>query len=326
MNNKKKFYMDIYGKSLTEFARAINRQVKIQKETGEILTIEKDIYICPLCMSNFFYLLNGEYFESEIFSDDHYPPESVGGNQTISVCKPCNDFYGRKMDYVLKEYLMSQAFLNKDDSASYPLKFSYAGIPGNYNVNTEWKSGNMVKSINFNRYPLVKDWMLNTKKNEWSFKLKISMPSEELISKALLRAAYLYCFANWGYDFAYSNTANQIRSVLQENEKHPLYNCGVFGDVSSNSLENGFYFISNPKRNKAFQVMFDIKLASPEISRKVFVIIPGNSDDSWNNLTHFKPWIEKKNANTKVIKLYNDCVKRGFYTHYSFTWEELKNK
>jgi hypothetical protein len=324
MSTKKRFVLETYGKSLIEFAKAINYHVKIQKENGEIQVFEKDIYICPLCMTNFFYFKDGEYYESETFSDDHYPPESVGGTQTIFVCKPCNDFYGSNMDYALKEYLMSQAFLNKDENAAYPIKFSYGGIPGSYKVNTNWKEGNMVQNVSFKNYPLVKDWMLDTKKNQWSFKMKISMPTEEIIGKALLRAAYLYCFANWGYDFAYSITANHIRKVLRNGEKHPLFNSGVSGDVSSSTLENGYYFITNPKWYQAFQVMFDIGLKVPEITRKVFVIIPGNTEKSWKQLTNFGSWIKSKTANTKVIKLHDDCVTKGFYTHYNYTWAKLK--
>lgn len=325
MPDKKKFYLVSYGKSLTEFARMVNHQIKIQKETGETLLLEKDIYLCPMCMKNFFYFLDGEYFESETFSDDHYPPESVGGNQIMYVCKPCNDFYGRKMDYVLKEYLQSQAFLNKHENAVYPLKFSYSGIPGSYKVNTEWQDGKMVKNVNFKKYPYVKDWMLDIKKGEWSFNIKISFPTEQLIAMALLRAAYLYCFANWGYDFAFSTTGKNFRDVLQGKEIHPLSNLGVYGDESSKSLTNGFYFVSHPKKYQAFLVIFDISLQETDVPQKVFVIIPGPSEQAWSDLTKFKSWINKKEANTKVIKLYDDCIKRELYTHYHFTWEKLRS-
>lgn len=253
MNRKRQFYLTIYGASLVEYAKSINLEIKVQKTTGEILSIAKNIYICPLCLQNFYYLINDEYFETTTFSDDHYPPSGVGGEQTILVCKPCNDTYGRKMDYVLKKYLKSQSFLHKNTNAFYPLKFSYKGIPGNYNIETKWDKETLVQDVNFKKYPYIKDWLMDLKKEEWTFKFIISMPLQEIIAKALLRAAYFYCFSNWGYDFVYSFTANRIRNVLQGNEKHPLSNYGVFGDVSSKSLQNGFYFISEPKKYKDFK-------------------------------------------------------------------------
>lgn len=326
MHKKKQFYLRTYGKSLSEFAQLTGNRILVQKETGEFECIEKDIYLCPLCMRNFFFFRDGDYFESAAFSDDHYPPESVGGTDTILVCKPCNDFYGRTVDYVLKEYLKSQAFLSKEEKSSYPLKFSYVGIPGTYNINTEWFEGKMLKSVDFKKYPYIKKWIFDFKKEDWSFNLKISFPSEELIAKALLRAAYLYCFANWGYDFAFSVAGKNLRDVLHSNKQHPLKNLGVFGDVSSKELQNGFYFITNPQKNRSFQVVFDIALPNSEIKKKIFVIIPGNSEKAWTDLKFFNDWIEKKKKNTKLIKLYSDCVMKEYYTHYRFTWQKLKTE
>lgn len=323
MQNKRRFYLDTYGKSLTEFAKAMGQQVKVQRDTGELLAFKKDIYLCPLCIKNFFYYQNGEYFESDTFSDDHYPPESAGGTRTILVCKPCNDFYGRKMDFVLKEYLQSQAFLSKNKSAAYPLKFSYSGIAGNYKIVAGWQDGMMVKNVDFKKYPLIKQWLMDMGKDAWNLNIKISFPSEKLIAMALLRAAYLYCFANWGYDFAFSVAGKNLRDVLQGSGLHPLSNLGVFGDVSSISLSNGFYFINNPKKFQVFQAIFDIFLPETDVTRKVFVLIPGPSEEAWAKLANFKDWIDKTKASTKVISIYNDCVMKGFYTHYRYTWETL---
>ena len=326
MSKKKMSSLNTYGKSLAEVAKLYHHQIKVMKESGEVLEFEKDIYLCPLCLKNCFYFLNDEFFQSEEFSIDHYPPKSAGGNQTILVCKPCNDLYGRTMDYALKEYLTSQAFLNKDENIPFPVKIAFNGVAGDYNVGTRWQKGMMVQNISFNNYPNVKEWMFDLKKEEWSFRMKMMMPSEKIIAKALLRASYLYCFANWGYDFALSYTGLRLARIIQGKEEHPLSNCGVFGDVSTTSLQNGFYFLSNPRQNQSFQVLFEIGLPNHNTRRKIFVVIPGPSNDAWDNLIHFDSWIEKKKAKTKVISIYSNCVEREYYTHYHYTWQELKNK
>ena len=130
---------------------------------------------------------DGEFYEDATFSEDHFPPKSVGGLQTLLVCKPCNDYYGSKMDHALKDYLKFKAFLNKKDNASYPLKFSYKGIPGSYRITTEWEKGNMVQTVNFKDYPLIKEWITDLQRREWSFSMKITTPAQDTINKALLR-------------------------------------------------------------------------------------------------------------------------------------------
>ena len=319
----KKWHLDNYGKSLTALFDVHNYSIKIGASTDESELITEDIYLCPLCLKHFFYLKENEFYENQEFTEDHFPPESVGGKQTVLVCAPCNSFYGRDLDYTLKEYLSFKRFIAQKDKAPYPTKISYFGIPGNYNQNLYWENGSLVKEVNFKKYRLIKNWIFDFKKESWNFSLKITAPSEQKIQKALLRTAYLLCFTNWGYDFAYSQTAKHIRETIAGNENHPLSNYGVFGDCDSNTPQEGFYFNDTVLDEQAFFIFFDIKVENPNFTEKVFVIIPGPDTKSWYQLNSFKPWIQNKTGDTSLIELFSDSIKRKNYFGYSFTWEKL---
>jgi len=42
------------------------------------------------------------------------------------------------------------------------------------------------------------------------------------VSRALLKAAYLYCFGNWGYDFVFSTAGNVVLNALNGELNYPI--------------------------------------------------------------------------------------------------------
>lgn len=319
----KKWHLDNYGKSLTALFNANNYSIRIGTSPDESKFVTEDIYLCPLCLKSFFYLKDNEFYENQEFTEDHFPPESVGGKQTILVCSPCNSSYGRDLDYSLKEYLSFKRFIAQKDKAPYPTKITYNGIKGKYNQNLYWENGTLVKEVNFKKYPLIKNWLFDFKKASWDFSLKVTAPPEATIQKALLRAAYLLCFTNWGYDFAYSQTGKHIRETIEGKENHPLSNYGVFGDYESSNHPQGFYFNDTTIEEQAFFIFFDIKIENPEYTERTFVIIPGPDTKSWRQLNNFKSWIQNKSSEISLIELFSDSIKRKSYFGYSTAWGKL---
>jgi hypothetical protein len=325
-DSTRKWHLDNYGKSLTKLLRTHDYCIRVGELLRESEILTEDIYLCPLCLKHFFYLKNNEFYANAEFTSDHFPPKSVGGKQTILVCVRCNSSYGIDLDYSLKEYLSFKRFISRKDKSPYPMKVSYNGVPGKYNQNLYWENGSLIKEIDFKKYPLIKEWLFDLKNVSQGFSFKITAPSEKVIQKALLRSAYLLCFANWGYDFAYSPTGKHIRNVLENRESHPLSNYGVFGDYDFAKSPHGFYFNDTIIEQQAFFVFFTVKLDNPEYEEKILVVIPGPDTDSWNQLFNFKSWIQKKQANFELIELFSDSVKQKNYFGYSSTWLKLTKK
>jgi hypothetical protein len=309
-------YLLPHGSSLQQVCKAYEYGLKIGPSPEEAVMVDDNVYLCPLCMRNFLYIRHDEFYQNEDFSLDHFPPESVGGNQKALVCIPCNSNYGRTIDYALKEYLQFETFFRKQEAASYPMKVSYDGIPGEYKINSIWEKGNLLQSVNFKKYPLISKWLLKPQQPEWKFKLRFLGPSPDLLHKALLKTAYLTCFNRLGYEFAMSKTGYNIRKCLEGKMQHPLSNFGVFGDLHATDF-NGLYLITGPAEYKSFAVFFDIKIKKPAFSQKVFVLIPCSDAGSWERLNNFKPWIEKKEADMTLLELNSLYINNSNYFAYS---------
>jgi hypothetical protein len=322
--NVRKHHLETYGASLSALLNACDIEFKIGFSLEDSLTIGENIYICPLCLKSFFYFKNCQFYENEEFTEDHFPPQSVGGSRTILTCKPCNSSYGGNMDYALKEYLEFKRFLSKKEKASYPTKVSYSGTQGKYNLRLYWENGILIKEIDFKKYPLIQKWLLAPNANR-NLTFETLAPSEVVIQKALLRAAYLHCFSNWGYDFIYSETAKRMRRVLEGKEEHPLSNFGVLADISFSNLANGFYFNGSSKDKEVFLLFFDIQLKKPEYKLGICVIIPGNDQEAWARMATLKNWIENMEADISLIRLWEDYIRRKNYFSYSSIWESLSS-
>ncbi|HYH13601.1 MAG TPA: hypothetical protein VD794_00180, partial [Flavisolibacter sp.] len=183
--DRKTLHLNTYGVSLQEYAKSKNSKIQVEKTTGELETIEVPIYLCPLCIKNYFFLKDNVIYESATFSEDHFPPKSVSGGRKILVCKPCNERYGLEVDHAPKDYLSLLAFLRKKDHANYTLTITYKGAPGHYKIDAFWENGNMVQSFSFKQYKPVAKWMLDPYKTEWQLGMKFLAPAEASIQKSI---------------------------------------------------------------------------------------------------------------------------------------------
>jgi len=321
--NIRRNHLETYGSSLTTLLNVYNYELRIGPTKEDSCAIKETSYLCPLCLKCFFYIKENEVFESNEFTEDHFPPKSVGGTRTILVCITCNSSYGRNLDYAIKEYLEFMRFVKKTENSSYPTKLSFGGIPGKYNQNVRWENRTLVKEIDFKKYPLIKKWIFDYEKIKKGFSLKLSSPSEKTIQRALLRVAYLYCFQNWGYDFCFSQTAHRLRNVIDGKEVHPLSNFGVFNNVSMPSFSNGFYFNDSSATQATFIILFDIKVANPKYEQKIVVLIPGGDLEAWSRLSNFESWIEKGETDLSLVQLFEDSIMRNNHFGYSLTWQKL---
>jgi hypothetical protein len=134
-------------------------------------------------------------------------------------------------------------------------KGKYSGhlvVKGPYSF--EWKLA---------EYPLVNEWFERVKKGEQLIQT-VTFPKIEQtnVFKSLLKAAYLYCFSTWGYDFVYNETGRIIREVLFENKPHILSNYGIFFHMKDQYPPDGLCYIFKPLELQSFMV--NMRLHSPE--------------------------------------------------------------
>lgn len=100
-------------------------------------TVENQVphvaYMCPLCVTRG--LIVTEEFGlgmHDEFSLDHYPPKSVGGFETVLVCKKCNSYAGDHYDFTLKQKINDISFGRRIPASSKKTKSKITDVIGNY--------------------------------------------------------------------------------------------------------------------------------------------------------------------------------------------------
>ena len=177
----------------------------------------------------------------------------------------------------------------------------------------------------FDRYPLFSKRMKemldgNTVNSSWDF----SKLDQTHVSRALIKAAYLYSFCVWGYDFAYTATGHRLRQIIQGKELHPLKNSGIFYQMDGIYPPEGICMVIEPEHLQSFIV--NLKLTVKEIGYTcgVSVIIPGGYNE-WNNIYHYQPIVESDKFQHKEIKVPEDTLTKEQVFPFTSFWENRKN-
>ncbi len=201
-------------------------------------------YLCPLCLINCIVILKQPNFvmTSSDFDLDHYPQQSIGGGNSILVCKPCNGKAGSNYEFSLKEHLQfsSLAFVGPSHQVNAKIV-----IPNVVCLNSQLSKNEknqwvlpLKKSPKVAIRPLD-NWLNNlSPDSQEEFTVNISTPLQSNIDKALLKTAYLYCFALWGYEFVFSDVGQLFRLVLNGKIEYPMTVRPLKFDHNKNGFEN----------------------------------------------------------------------------------------
>jgi len=260
-------------------------------------------YLCPICLINGFWVTADDTFHSRglEFSMDHYPPESVGGFQTIAVCKTCNNYAGDHYDFALKQKLAELSFNSQFPGSTLRTKSVIGKIPGKYSSTISIRpDGSFEVSFKPNQKahtPHLDSWLDQSSKDPtWKADVTIPLIDEKLVGKALLKAAFLYAFAAWGYEFAFSYTGCKIRKVICDNDRYPL-------DVPSfwlggqappgTKLPVGVCYAYNNMVFRCFVVNIPLRDLTTGYSNLVSVLLPGPAVADWESLMRLGPGFER---------------------------------
>jgi hypothetical protein len=163
------------------------------------------------------------------FSLDHLPPESVGGFEKVVVCKVCNNFAGTNYEASLKQKFEDMSFNTRTPGATAKAKSAIRNVPGRYSskvtIRPEGQFDISFKPNPKAHVPHLDKWLAESP-NDPTWTADVTMPyaDETKVSRSMLKAAYLYCFTAWGYEFAFSYTGSKIRRIICYTDEYPLKN------------------------------------------------------------------------------------------------------
>ena len=288
-------------------------------------------YVCPICITNCFMIDNESrlHYTSD-FSLDHFPPENSGGKLKILVCKKCNNEAGHLYDYSLKKKLEHISFNKKIPLSSISVKSEIINVKGWYHSTMSIRKDGETE-ISFKPNPSKKlqpldNWIQESKeKLNWKANLTFGIPNDKIVSKALLKAAYLYCFLNFGYEFVYSTNGIFFRNVLEGKVEYPIsvptfwldHEIKIYGNKS---IPIGLCFIQKPFNWQSLIINLSLKLEDTGYKCIVPILIPNPNDTDFTQLIKIQNLIENShNQEISIIPLKN-FLSENITDSYTQTW------
>jgi len=293
-------------------------------------------YLCPLCLQSWILTVREGLFMNIDFSPDHYPPKSVAEKFIFSVltCKSCNSTAGSDYDHSLKGLVQSIAFKRRMPNASIPVLSQISNVVGKYpsllTVNDQREVEMDLKPFAKFHAPYLDQFMERSKvKLDWKIEMTIRNANEQLVSKALLKTAYLICFEAWGYDFAFSQNGGRIRDVLAGNETYPIANLAQWMDEHMKIDEHvrvplGLCYIRQPFDCRTFIV--NISLMDKDTKCRVLasVPIPNPTEGGWEDLRRVQDiFLRTSELPIFIEHVQGFTLNEGVTNGYNRAWQHI---
>ena len=296
-------------------------------------------YVCPICIEQGVITYTDEFVQrtATVLTLDHFPPESVGGFETVLVCSTCNNNAGSGYEYALTEKVAEMAFNSSTVFAVAKVKTQISNLQGRYSSTiTVGNDGKLIISFKPNpkaNTKLLDEWLDSSGQNpDWTAEVTIPVADPKKVSKALLKAAYLFCFESWGYEFVFSYTGQKIRSVLNGESEYPLENPSFWnGEMVKNGqverLPIGVCYLLKPEAFKLFIVNIVLKDEKTGYENMVSVLIPGPDESHWNSLISIKQMLDSgENITLTMDHVREDLLSYGITDGYAKNWNRLYEK
>jgi hypothetical protein len=301
-------------------------------------------YLCPICLCEgiIFAPSLGLGMSSE-FSLDHFPPESVGGFLKILVCKKCNNDAGGLFEKSLKEKMENFSFNNGIISAQQMAKaeiLDHSGnkiIPGRYTTKITISEDKMteisLKPKSKDKIPLLDKWIEDSKTNlNYKIELTVPLADENKVSKSFLKAAYLFCFHSWGYEFAYSTTGENMRKVLKGEAEYPCKTPTLWlrDSIELNRIQYtplGLCYLQRPLECRCFMVNMMLEDKGTGYKNIASILIPNPTPTGWEELKQVQAIFDTQPGlmDISMAHVTDFTVRDRVLDGYNKSWEKLVN-
>jgi hypothetical protein len=292
-------------------------------------------YLCPLCLENYFYTENTMWHYKEEFSLDHFPPQNVGGLNKMLVCKSCNNTAGHSYESSFKERVLREGYNRKVPNIKLPAISNLENVKGwmhsDVSVN---KDGSLALQLNekaLKRTPKLTEHQNATNYDGKGFKMNIQIPDldNKKVAKAILKAAYLYCFDYWGYEFVFSFAGELFRNVIAGRSDYPINVPTLWYDNKAEIhkgivIPTGMVFIQKPKEILSMFVNIPATIKEIDYTCIIPVQIPNPEDKDFKQLIGVQQFFDCNPGHQIYTRPMPFEFNLSFPQPYTKTWEELK--
>jgi hypothetical protein len=270
--------------------------------------------------------------------------KALGGFLKILVCKKCNNDAGGLFEKSLKEKMEAMSFNNRVTSSQQWAKAEILHptgekiIPGRYttqiSISDEGQTEISLKPKSNVNMPLLDKWIEEAKTNlNYRIELTVPIVDEVKVSKSFLKAAYLFCFQSWGYEFAYSTTGENIRRVLNGEMEYPC-KTPTFWLRDAIEAENirftplGLCDLQKPLECRCFIVNMMLEDKGTGYKNIASVLVPNPTLTGWDDLEKIQVSIDERRELMGIAMAHvtDFTVQDKIFDGYSRSWEKLVNE
>jgi hypothetical protein len=270
-------------------------------------------YVCPICFNNIIVFNNTEVIYSSEFNFDHYPPKSVGGRKEGLSCKSCNSRSGSEFEGELKDQLQHKSYTKQLPNSIISVRATIRDVPGGP------YSGSMIMQHDgeamfdlgtLARTPFVAKWNEKVISDPTNFEISIqgNFPDLAKVKKAIIKSAYWYCFARWGYQFSKSIGGGVMRKYISGECDYPIEQPFLYWmEDDIKKIPEGIAFINSPRDMLTLIVNIPMSLKETGYKCVVGVPIPNPTKDCWDDIK--KLFIDDKEKQIEFTQIDHKFVK-----------------
>lgn len=288
-----------------------NLELVFTEKHPDLLDKIRGKYMCPICFQVFSieHLVMQENFNC--LTEEHIPPKSVQWKRKALTCKHCNNDQGGKVDGHLSKLLHTKAFNSGIEGTSKPVTVMLdnkhyvngamtAKEDGQYTFEPNDKRSNPSSMAKFHEVSNAGE--LVGKEVKWSTGDK----KKNMIS--MIRAAYLWGFADLGYAFILNGNLDKVREQILFPDRDVYWRENI---IQSQAFDlEGLHIVMNPKELGTTGVV--MQLTASGFTDTVCVLLPGADDDAIGRLENLKRSL--KNVDIEFTPITN-LIPHGMLTH-----------
>lgn len=218
---------------------------------------DSEFYACPLCLVAY----GRDAFEAGVFTVEHVPPHSAGGDPLLLTCERCNSTAGAAMDaHAAGRKAVDDLFAGRSLRRALRAEFDVGGVTVYGNVNSE-NGAFLMNVVPKANNPKDITAITETLKNRAAagtggsigFKFREHV-SPELARLSAVRAGYLAAFAALGWRYAFLECLQPLREQLAEPETAILPSL-VFIDPAAEPGRRRLLVTEEPAEMRTLAVM-----------------------------------------------------------------------
>lgn len=264
-------------------------------------------YVCPICFKDFTIEFLSVDHENHL-TEEHVPPKSVEWKRKVLTCKKCNTSQGGLLDSQLTKILLTKAFNKKTPGTSLHSKFvinekivvnGVASIKndGTFHIHIDHKRSNP-KHIASVKEVLSKPGTPDIQASWQSGDLKKAMIS-------MIRAAYLWGFAEFGYAFIFNRNFDRVREQILYPDRDLYFERFILGGEFPKEWE-GINMITAPENAEAYAIIMNINAHG--ISDEICVLLPGADEQGLARVDILKKQIQNDAPDLDFLPLIDETV------------------